>query len=191
MFTVLVHYDEQKQELLQGMGILSTDKQFRHIMSHRVSDGVAALQFLSYPTLDVSGKSYDPLDEDLMDASNVSCNFHNIETSWNLDSKTFTESVKNDYYKQNDCWINSITCFYGDTDEHRLEIKCFDKKYVICNSWGFWGHGQVTDFCQRCFVHSSSITNLHWECLMCLERCFADMTLKQNTTITKPCVEWS
>jgi hypothetical protein len=81
MFTVLVHYDEQKQELLQGMGILSTDKQFRHIMSHRVSDGVAALQFLSYPTLDVSGKSYDPLDEDLMDASNVSCNFHNIETS--------------------------------------------------------------------------------------------------------------
>jgi hypothetical protein len=79
MFTVL-HYESQKEALLKGMGILSTYKQFRHFTSHRVSDGVAALQFSSYATLNVSGKSYDPLDEDLMDASNVSCNF-NTETS--------------------------------------------------------------------------------------------------------------
>ena len=38
-----------------------------------------------------------------------------IETKMNLDKKTFLEAIKNERYKENECWINSITDYYGDT----------------------------------------------------------------------------
>jgi len=41
---------------------------------------IVAFKVLSAEELGDTGKEYDPLDEDLMDASNVSCNFNYMET---------------------------------------------------------------------------------------------------------------
>ena len=70
---------------------------------------IVAFKVLSAEELGDTGKEYDPLDEDLMDASNVSCNFNYMETLINLDSKTFMESIRNNKYRESECWINSIT----------------------------------------------------------------------------------
>ncbi len=70
---------------------------------------ICALKFLSYDTLDDPDKKYSPLDEGLMDAMNVSCNFDYIETKINLDKKTFLEAIANERCKDNECWINTVT----------------------------------------------------------------------------------
>ncbi len=72
-----------------------------------------------------------------MDASNVSCKFNYIETSLNLDSKTFMESIKKEKYTHNECWINSITDFYGDTlmnINRKRNILTRDKLLTILNN---------------------------------------------------------
>jgi hypothetical protein len=115
IYKQLIRQDKQQAAFKKGMNILMTDKHFKHWIENKVSDGVVAFKILSYETLGDTGKEYNPLDDDLMDASNVSCNFDYIETLVNLDSKTFMESIRNEKYKQNECWINSITDSYGDT----------------------------------------------------------------------------
>ena len=115
IYKQLIRADNQKKEFKKGMSILMTDKHFKQWINNHVSSGVVAFKILSYETLGDTGKEYNPLDDDLMDASNVSCNYNYIETLMNLDSKTFMESIKKENYKQNECWINSITDFYGDT----------------------------------------------------------------------------
>ena len=113
-----------------------TDKHFKRWIDNKVSDGVVAFKILSYETLGDTGKEYNPLDEDLMDASNVSCNFNYIETLLNLDSKTFMASIKKENYKQNECWINSITDFLGDTlmnTNKKRNVLTRDKLLAILN----------------------------------------------------------
>ena len=75
-----------------------TDENFKQWMVHKVSDGVVAFKIISYETLGDSEKKYNPLDEGLTDATNVSCNFNYIETKINLDKKTFLEAIKNERY---------------------------------------------------------------------------------------------
>ena len=92
-----------------------TDENFKDFINNQVSAGVTAFTFLSYDSLEDGGKKYDPLDEGLLDADNVSCNFRYIHTAVRLDSKTFMESITNERYTKNECWINSIADFYGNT----------------------------------------------------------------------------
>ena len=91
-----------------------TNKEFREKWE-RKPGYIVAFKVPSAEELGDTGKEYDPLDEDLMDASNVSCKFNYMGTLVNLDSKTFMESIKNNKYRESKCWINSITDFYGDS----------------------------------------------------------------------------
>ena len=112
-----------------------TDKHFKHWINNHVSSGVVAFKILSYETLGDTGKEYNPLDEDLMDSSNVSCNFDYIETLVNLDSKTCMGSIRKEKYKQNECWINSIIFFlWRHSDEHQQEKKCIDQREITSDS---------------------------------------------------------
>ena len=112
---VLVKVDEDKPLFTKGFDILMTDENFKDFINNQVSAGVTAFKFLSYDSLKDGGKKYDPLDEGLLNADNASCNFRYIHTAIRLDSKTFMESITNERYTKNECWINSITDFYGDT----------------------------------------------------------------------------
>ena len=79
----MIRQEKQQAACKKGMNSLMTDKHFKHWMENKVSDGVVASKILSYETLGDTGKEYNPLDDDLMDASNVSCNFNYIETLMN------------------------------------------------------------------------------------------------------------
>ena len=86
--------------------------------------------------LNDTGKKYSPLDEGLTDATNVSCNFNYIETKLNLDKKTFMEAMKKEHYIDNECWINTITDFYGGTlmnDKKKRNVLTRDKLLAILN----------------------------------------------------------
>jgi hypothetical protein len=104
----------QKREFKKGMNIFMTNKDFKETWQHKPGY-IVAFKILSYETIGDTDKEYNPLDADLMDASNVSCNFNYIETNLDLDKKTFMESIKNKKYRDSECWINSITDFYGET----------------------------------------------------------------------------
>ena len=82
---------------------------------HLSDADIYAFKFLSYETLNDTGKKYSPLDEGLTDATNISCNFNYIETTINLTKKTFMEAMKKEHYRDQECWINTITDLYGDT----------------------------------------------------------------------------
>ena len=121
IYKLLIRRDQQNVEFKKGMRILMTDKNFKEYIENKASSGLSGFKIRSYETLGDTGKEYDPLDEDLRDASNVSCNFNYIATSLNLDSKTFMESIRNNKYTESECWINSITdfCLRRFSDEHR------------------------------------------------------------------------
>ena len=82
---------------------------------HPSATDIYAFKFLSYDTLNDTGKKYSPLDKGLTDATNISCNFNYIETTINLTKKTFMEAMKKEQHRDHECWINTITDFYGDT----------------------------------------------------------------------------
>ena len=127
--------NDQKKEFKKGINIFMTSKDFKERWGHQPGY-IVAFKIMSAEELGDTGKEYNPLDEDLMDASNVSCNFNYIETSLNLDSKTFMESIKKEKYTQNECWINSITDFYGDTlmnTNRKRNILTRDKLLTILN----------------------------------------------------------
>ena len=136
IYKVLVKQDQQKKEFKKGINIFMTDENFKQWMNNHVSDGVVAFKIISYETLGDSGKKYNPLDEGLTDATNVSCNFNYIETKINLDKKTFLEAIKNERYKDNECWINTITDYYGDTlmnTNKKRNVLTRDKLLAILN----------------------------------------------------------
>ena len=105
----------QKREFNRCYNILLTSEVFKEMMQNKPKSYITAIKFISVDTLEDGGREYNPLDEGLMDATNISCNFKYIETKINLEEKTFFEAIKNKTYKDNECWINSITDFYGDT----------------------------------------------------------------------------
>ena len=111
IYKLLIRSDKNNVEFKKGMRILMTDKNSKEWIENKASSGLSGFKIRSYETLGDTGKEYDPLDEDLMDASNVSCNFNYMETLVNLDSKTFMESIRNNKYRESECWINSITDF--------------------------------------------------------------------------------
>ena len=100
---------------------------------HPSETDIYALQFLGYDMLADTGNKYSPLDEGLTDATNVSCNFNYIETNLKLDKKTFMEAMKKEHDRDNECWINTITDFYGDTLMNDKK-KCFNTRETIKNA---------------------------------------------------------
>jgi hypothetical protein len=104
----------QTRQFKKGMNIFMTNKDFKETWQHKPGY-IVAFKIVSYETIGDTDKEYNPLDADLMDASNVSCNFNYMETNVDLDKKTFMESIKNKKYRDSECWINSITDFYGET----------------------------------------------------------------------------
>ena len=114
LIRILIKKDEQPKLFKKAFNILMTDKNFAKLIQNKPGY-VIAVKFLSYDSLEDKDEKYDPLDEGLMDADNVSCNFRYIHTAIRLDSKTFMDSISNERYTKNECWINSITDFYGDT----------------------------------------------------------------------------
>ena len=107
---------EQKTEFIKGKRILETNKDYTEwLHAHPSATDIYAFKFLSYESLNDTGKKYSPLDEGLTDATNISCNFNYIETNINLTKKTFMEAITKEHYRDHECWINTITDFYGDT----------------------------------------------------------------------------
>ena len=98
----------------KGFNILRTSEEFIKYIQKKPGY-VVAFKILSHDVVDEVAEPYNPLDEPHKDSANVSCNFKYIHTHIDLNSKTFMESIQNKKYKQNECWINSITDFYGDT----------------------------------------------------------------------------
>ena len=111
---VFIKKDEQPKLFKKAFNILMTDKHFAKLIQNKPGYAIV-VKFLSYDSLEDGGRDYNPLDKGLMDADNVSCNFRYIHTAIRLDSKTFMDSISNERYTKNECWINSITDFYGDT----------------------------------------------------------------------------
>jgi hypothetical protein len=89
--------NNQKKEFKKGVNIFMTSKDFKDRWGHQPGY-IVAFKILSAEKLGETGKEYNPLDEDLMDASNDSCNFHYIETLFDLVSKTCMESSKKENY---------------------------------------------------------------------------------------------
>ena len=98
----------------KGFAILRTSKEFMKFIYNKPGY-VVGFKILSYESLVDDGFVHDPMDKPLKDASNVSCNFRYMHTPIDLNTQTFFEAIRNKRYKQNECWINSITDFYGDT----------------------------------------------------------------------------
>ena len=114
IYKVLIKEDGKPTEYKKGFNILYTNKDFKELITKQPGY-IHAFKFLSYDTLNDTGKAYSPLDEGLTDATNISCSCNYIETNINLTKKTFMEAMKKEHYRDQECWINTITDFYGDT----------------------------------------------------------------------------
>ena len=127
---------DQKELFIKGKRILETNKDYINWLgNHPSATDIYAFKFLSYDTLADTGKKYSPLDEGLTDATNISCNFNYIETTINLTKKTFMEAMKKEHYRDHECWINTITDFYGDTlmNNKKRNVLTRDKLLAILN----------------------------------------------------------
>ena len=110
---------------MKGFNILLTDKRFKSFIDNQQSSGMCDFKFLDYDTLEDGGKKYDPLDEKHRDGDEASCNFKYTHSAIRLDCNTFVEAVSNERFTKNDCWVNSIKYFYGDTllsDSRKREV---------------------------------------------------------------------
>ena len=125
----LIHFEtaEAKVEFQQGLNIFVSDSDFEKWYSALTYPFDAYYITTMKATDDTKGKKYNPLDEGLKDASKIAMNSKYMHTTLDLDCCTFANAMKNKMYVETECWINSITDFYGGTGNGRYVFKLYTR----------------------------------------------------------------
>ena len=145
--------EEDKKEWKQIISIMKSDAEFKKYYDLRESY-INAVYIGRVERIKNRRSSYNPLDENLRDATKISINYRYIETNLNMNSSTFKEAIKNKNYVENECWINTIYDFYKDTllsDKRRKHIT----RETILNDIGMTeetltqgiSHNKIVVFC--------------------------------------------
>ena len=100
------------------MEILKTNKEMKEYLDQSTSTGIDAIYLIKFMPDKTSGKKsiYKPLDTKLQNSSECVSMFSKyISTTLNLNYDNLKEAIKVKNYIDNECWINTIMDFYGDT----------------------------------------------------------------------------
>ena len=100
-------------EWRQIIRIMLTDTEFKTFYIKHLPY-INAIYIGAIERLKKRSSSYNPLDENLRDATKISINYRYIETNLNMNASTFKEAIENKNYIENECWINTIRDFYKD-----------------------------------------------------------------------------
>jgi len=129
LFYLLPKEIKRKDQILKNIwkqiiSIMYTDAEFSKYYDLRVSY-INAVYIGRVERIKNRRSSYNPLDENLRDATKQSIYYRYIETNVYMNADTFKEAIENKNYIENECWINTIYDFYKDTllsDKRRKHI---------------------------------------------------------------------
>ena len=113
-------------EFKRAINFLRTNADFKEMYDHAMLSGGAfqVVYFKDVTSISKGASTYNPLDENLTNAQQISINCKYIHTTLDLGFSNFKQAMIKDTYKDTECWINTITDFYGDTlmDEKKNRI---------------------------------------------------------------------
>ena len=106
--------EEDKNEWKQIIYIMETDDKFKIYYQLRESY-INAIYIGRVERIKKRRSLYNPLDENLRDATKQSIYYRYIETNVYMNADTFKEAIENKNYIENECWINTLMDYYGET----------------------------------------------------------------------------
>ena len=74
-----------------------------------------AIKITSVELVNSKGEKFNILNENLIDATNISIYHRYITTPIYMEASTINKTIQNGNHIENECWINVLTNFYKDT----------------------------------------------------------------------------
>ena len=88
-----------------------------------------AFKIIKITPVENSKSKYNPLKAPLRDGNKISINSRYVHTELNLKRKHFIDAMKTGNGRENECWLNALTDYYGDTvlGSNRREVLSREK----------------------------------------------------------------
>ena len=113
---VMIDRFDEASEFRKMITTLSTDSTFKQMAEgSELINYVDAIRVEKVEFLDENTLDFDVFNENLTKSENVSIFHRYIETEVDVEKLTLKEAIQKEHYRENECWINSLMDFYGDT----------------------------------------------------------------------------
>ena len=112
---VLIDKFDEPSEFRKMITVLQTDNVFAEMYRTELAGYIDAVRIEQAEFLDENTLDFDVFNENLTKSENVSIFHRYIETEVDIEKLTLKEAIQKEHYRENECWINSLMDFYGDT----------------------------------------------------------------------------
>ena len=104
--------------------MLNTDHRFYEMCGEMSMLGYAGIYVANATSISSAPSTYSLDNVNFMNSQMVSINCKYVHTTWDLSYDSFVQAIAKKNYNKNECWINSIIDFYGDTlmDEKKRSV---------------------------------------------------------------------
>lgn len=110
--------NKQNPEYLKTIELLEKDDDFKneYEMMRVHNDSIGCIRIKLVEVVNDKGEKYNIMNENLTNADeNVSIYHTYIHTSLNPNADTIKRAISKGHYIENQCWVNCLMDFYGDT----------------------------------------------------------------------------
>ena len=131
---VMMDRFDEASEFRKMITTLSTDNTFKQMAEgSELINYVDAIRVEQVEFLDENTLDFDVFNENLTKSENVSIFHRYIETEVDVEKLTLKEAIQKEHYRENECWINSLMDFYGDTlmRHKRKSIKNMTRENIL------------------------------------------------------------
>ena len=98
----------------RGMNYFRKDDTFQDYYDN-IEPYTDAFRIIKITEIENSKAKYNPVKAPLKDGLKISINNKYIYTELNLEKTTFINAMKQDNLRVNECWLDALTYYYGDT----------------------------------------------------------------------------
>ena len=131
---VMMDRFDEASEFRKMITTLSTDNTFKQMAEgSELINYVDAIRVEQVEFLDENTLDFDVFNENLTNSENASIFHRYIETEVDVEKLTLKEAIQKEHYRENECWINSLMDFYGDTlmRHKRKSIKNMTRENIL------------------------------------------------------------
>ena len=112
---VLTDKFDEPSEFRKMITVLQTDHTFTEMYRTELAGYIDAVRIEHAEFRDENTLDFDAFEENLTKSQNVSIFHRYIETEVDIEKLTVKEAIQKEHYQENECWINSVKDFHGDT----------------------------------------------------------------------------
>ena len=107
--------EDDRDKFNKIIDILSQDFEMKEVINRFIGYGLEAVKIYSATEVEGKGEDYDPKKRKLRNSDNIGIYHRFIETELDPEYETFAEAIRVKHYVKHECWINTLTDFYGSS----------------------------------------------------------------------------